>query len=175
MTVVDTLTLPDQPTTGSTNYIPLGGDGYSAPIAAYSVAGFQTAGDASAGLLQQAIVCDARYCSLVSWVTGSIQQATPADADFRFNLSSLSNRSVPLMTHAGATVAIAAAFTVEINELWVPSPVVLPGGTDIGTIALNRVNVDGDVYNAHAMIYLFDIRVRELTPMGPLLWARGSQ
>ncbi len=101
-------------------------------------------------------------------------QGTPADADFRFTVSSLAGNAVPLLTHAGVVTAIDASFVVEINELWNVPPVILPGAQEPGIASCRWVNVDSDAYLMHAFIYLFDIRVRELTPMGPLLWARGS-
>jgi len=51
--------------------------------------------------------------------------------------------------------------------------VILPGSENTA-LTVFAANVDGDEYFLDAFIFLFDIRARELTPMGPLLWARGS-
>lgn len=174
ISVIETVTLPAQPTAGNVTYIPLGGDGFQAPQGAYSINGHAVTGDAGGGVAQLRINCDARYCSLISWTNGFIAQGTPADVEFRTTMSSISGAGVPLMTHSGITVALVAAFVVEINELWNVPPVILPGAGDPGTLLWTWVNTLADVYSCSAMIYLFDIRVRELTPMGPLLWARGS-
>jgi len=156
------------------SYIPLGGDGYTAPIAAYGINGMDTTGDASGGLVTQVVEMDNRYCSLVSYVTTAVQQATPADAETRQLINTVSGRGNPQLNFSADLVALAAAFTTEINNTWNPPAVILPGGSDVGRIQVGWVNVDTDSYFLHALIYLFDIRVRELTPMGPLLWARGS-
>jgi hypothetical protein len=50
----------------------------------------------------------------------------------------------------------------------------MPGGPSDPNVRFEMVNVLADVYSMHLLVYLFNIRVRELTPMGPLLWARGS-
>jgi len=172
ISISETLVLPAQPAIGATTYIPLGGDGYSAPFAAYSVQGFEMDGDVSSGVVSQIITTDERFCSLVSYVAGSINQATPANADFRQTISS--PRQVPLMNNAGVVTALDAAFTAECNVMWNPPAVILPGATDIGTIVNIWENVLDDTFRMHCLIYLFNIRVRELTPMGPLLFARGS-
>ncbi len=172
--VVETLVLPAQPATGSVNYIPLGGDGFSAPNGAYAVNNFSLTGDATGGLLTFNVTMDNRYCSLVSYATGLIGQVTPTDAEFRTILRSLTGNAVPEIVHAGIREALVAAFVVEVNELWSVPPVILPGGPDVGQLSWNWVNADGDSFSLDALIYVFNIRVREMTPMGPLLWAKGA-
>ncbi len=49
MAVSTTFTPPAQPTAGNLTYVPLGGDGFSAPLAAYAVQDFQDIGDATGG------------------------------------------------------------------------------------------------------------------------------
>lgn len=172
ISIAETIVLPAQPAIGAVTYIPLGGDGYTAPFAAYSVQGFEMDGDASGGVLTQIIQTDERFCALVSYVAGSINMATPANSGARQTISSA--RQVPLMNLSQVVVALPAAFTAEINVMWNPPAVILPGTSDIGTIANIWPNVEDDTYRMHCLIYLFNIRVRELTPMGPLLFARGS-
>jgi len=53
-------------------------------------------------------------------------------------------------------------------------PIILPGGPEVPTIRARALNVNGDFVFLEAQIFLFNIRVRELTPMGPLVFARGS-
>ncbi len=172
ISIAETIVLPAQPAIGAVTYIPLGGDGFTAPIAAYSVQGFEMDGDASGGVLTQSIRTDERYCALVAYVSGSINQATPANADSRQTIAS--TRQVPIMVNSNVIVALAAAFTAEVNVMWAPPPVILPGTTDTGLISNIWENVLNDTYRMHCLVYIFDIRVRELTPMGGLLFARGS-
>jgi len=174
ISVTADLVLPAQPTSGTTTYIPLGGDGFTSPIAAYAVNAFALTGDASSGTATQTVTLDDRYCGLVSFVSFNIAQGTPADADFRAFINSSTGFSIPQIMDAGVVTAIAAAFGLEINHTWNCPPVMLAGGTDVGRITLAVENVLSDVMKLFTLIYIFDIRVRETTPMGPLLWARGA-
>lgn len=172
--VSSTVVLPGQPTTGSVTRVPLGGDGFTAPIAAYAVRDHQVTGAVGGGTAALTIDMDTRFCSLVGWMSASVNQGTPADADFRRVITSAQGAGIPLLAENGVAVAVAAGLGIEVQVLWSPPPVILPGGTDFGQASWSWVNVDADVYRLQAYIYLFNIRVRETTPMGPLLWARGS-
>lgn len=154
--------------------IPLGGDGFTAPIAAYAISNHAVTGDSGGGTATLRINMDPRYCALVSWMSSSVNQGTSADADFRRLLSSNAGQGIPLLAENGVATAVAAAFGLEVQSLWNPPAAILPGSGDFGIATYSWVNVENDVYALNAYIYLFDIRVRETTPMGPLLWARGS-
>lgn len=173
MSVSGTVALPDQPTaltSGSVEYVPLGGDGFTSPKFAYNLLSGALAMDASGGTATITVTMDPRVCSLVSYATGQIMQATAADTEFLF---SVSNR-VPLQVLQGDTTSTVLS-TSEIGVTWRPQPVVLPGGGAVRPQLFFRVpNTDGDTVRLHAMIFCYNIRVRELTPMGPLLWARGD-
>jgi len=155
--------------------IPLGGNGFHAPIAAYEVSGFAITGDGSGGSLQGQINTDPRFTTLLSFVTMSIQQGTSADADVSFLLSGNAG-FVPTQAESGPVVAVASLVDAgEIRKTWTPTPVILPGGNGANAhVRCNVLNVTGDVLGLSALFYIFDIRARELTPMGPLLWARGA-
>ena len=170
--VIETLVLPAQPTVGAVQRIPLGGDGFTAPIAAYSVVNFTLTGDAGGGVLRARVDMDARFCSLISYVTFDVQQATPAAEEFRQFISAA--RAVPLMVDVGSVANLGTFTTFEINHMWQPPPLILPGADHGAYHQLSIVNTDTDVLRVNLYIYIFDIRVRELTPMGPLLWARGA-
>ncbi len=75
--------LPAQPAVGQVQYVPLGGDGFRAPFAAYAISSHTVAGDAGGGFAQLRISMDPRFCSLVAWTTIGITQVTPADAVLR--------------------------------------------------------------------------------------------
>lgn len=176
MAVSSSVTLPGQPSAGAVDYIPLGGDGFTAPFAAWSVEAHSDTGDATGGAAILGVVMDTRYCSLVAFVSISIAQATAADADLRIQLvgtNTTEQSDNVIMPSISATVATRTA-----GVTWRPTPQILPGGqseaANLPRISARMLNVDTDVYELSALIYLFNIRVRELTPMGPLLWARGA-
>lgn len=176
MSVTATFTPPAQPGTGVLTYVPLGGDGYTAPQAAYAINNFEVIGDASAGHARLTVEMDPRFCSLVAWVSFSIRQATSADAEYRLTVGSTSGATqIPTQADSGLVVAISSTITTaEINKMISIVPMMMPGAGQSGRVEANFLNVDTDTYRMSLLIYLFNIRVRELTPMGPLLWARGS-
>lgn len=176
MSVAETLTLPNQPATGIVHRIPLGGNGFNAPHAAYVVDNFALVGDAGGGNINQTINMDERFCSLVAFVNIALSQATPADAGWHIALdSNVALGPVAPQTENLALTAIANDIsTVHISHVWVPVPYVLPGAGGGGSISSQVLNNLNDTMRLTALIYLFDVNVRQVTPMGPLLWARGA-
>lgn len=129
-------------------------------------------GDASAGHAGLIITMDDRFTSLLSWAQFNINQGTPADADFRL---AVFGGAAPSQVLSGLSTAVASTLTARtIGQTWAPTPFILAGGPDVASLQIVFENVDTDVYTLSALVYLFDIRVRETTPMGPLLWSRGS-
>ena len=171
MAITETLVLPAQPASGTVTYVPMGGDGFSAPFAAYVINSFRQTGDAGGGSLAANVTMDQRYTSLASYVTTIVQQAIDADIDIRYRLAGAAGGGQAhgeLLEFTSGTISAAT-----INNTWVPEPEILPGGGG-ASISQTIVNLLNDVFDLSALIYLFDIRARELTPMGPLLWARGA-
>ncbi len=117
---------------------------------------------------------DPRYCSLVQYATGLNTQVASADADVRFTLSAGLGRLPQVVLQELVVATSATVSTITIGRTWNPVPVILPGGGVSPSLTLRMLNILNDVVDLSAMIYLFDIRVRETTPMGPLLWARGA-
>lgn len=178
MSVAEDWTLPAQPTIGTVNYVPLGGDGFQAPFAAYNVMGAAIVGDAGGGSARVTCRMDDRFCSLVAFFTGQNAQDTPADGEFRFFLAA---DQIPQQVNQGDLTALAAGVdSHSLAHTMVPTPIVLPGGSrgpGVGAdprIDVRFLNALADVVSMDALIYLFNIRVREVMPMGPLLWARGA-
>lgn len=176
MAVTEAFTLPAPPTTGSVEYLPLGGDGFSAPFAAYNVINAQVSGDASAGRASITCNMDSRYCALVAYASVAIEQGTSADADVKVFLAGESFAEQTFQAPVESISATIASRTV--TKTWNPTPFVLPGArlqdATQPRLDFRALNVDGDEFFLSALIYLFNVRVRELTPMGPLLWARGA-
>ncbi len=175
MAVSESINLPSQPGVGSVSYLPLGGDGYTAPFAAYQIIQWEITGDASGGAVVFGASMDMRYTSLVGFVNSHVQQQTAADADFRFHLS---GDTFAEQAFSGTATKISGTIAgATVQKQWNPTPFIMPGGvpgSSLPRIAARWLNVDGDVFELNALIYLFNIRVREVTPMGPLLWARGA-
>jgi len=151
--------------------VPLGGDGFNAPFAAYSIKDFKQIGDASGGTVTFSINMDNRYTSFVSWLSVVVVQGTAADQEYRVFQDA--DRSA-----GAAEVLDAVASSVlggnTISIIWRPPGVIMPGGGNGATCGTIWKNVDLDQFRLDAHIYLFDIRAREKTPMGWLLWSRGA-
>ncbi len=176
ISVNESIILPAQPAGGVVNYVPLGGDGFTSPFAAYTVNNMNDTGDATGGSAVLKVTMDPRFCALIQYVTWNIGQATPAAAEFRLRIVSSLN-AVPLLVSQGtaANISLNVSSGNEVGETWTPTPIILPGSGGVAPFLEARfANVDTDVYKLFMNIFLFNIRVRELTPMGPLLWARGS-
>jgi len=152
--------------------VPLGGDGFVAPKFAYAIRDFALTGDASGTFIQHTILMNENWCSLVAYVTFNVSQVVTADADYIIDIGSGHSAQ---MRDQGVQVSVSNTLsTVEIGHTWMPPPVILPGAGDSSRIRVQLLNNLNDIVRVSAFVYLFDIRVRETTPIGPLLWARGS-
>lgn len=176
MAVASSVTLPSQPTLGSLTYVPLGGDGFSAPHSAYALQNHAVDGAAGGGANALTVKMDPRFCALVSFVTVQIEQTSSADADVRIVVTSQTGGvQIPQLTFSDQVTAISKTVNqASIGVTWNPPALILPGAGQAGQIVVQTLNVDDDLAKLSCLIYNFDIRVRELTAMGPLLWARGS-
>ncbi len=149
----------------------LGGDGYSAPHASYTILDWQIEADASGGRAVYTLNMDNRFVSLVSFLAFQGTQANTLDVDIRYMVGG--NAGVPRAAlskdlNAGSLNAISQ----QLNDIFVPPPILLPG-SQAATCTVETDNVDTDDYFLSALIYLFNIDVRQKAPSGPLLWARG--
>lgn len=162
MSVSASFTLPASPPNGSVIYRPLGGDGFTAPFAAYEITGFLVAGDASGGTASLTITHDARYVSLVSWLTLGVDGAAGAQV-FRWSIGDI---QVNVETAAITSFGIAT----NVAKMVIPQPMLGHGLSQQVVLT----NTDGDTFSTSTFIYLFDRNVREKSPMGPLLFSRGA-
>jgi len=115
---------------------------------------------------------DERFCSLIAYVTFNISQVANADADFIIDIGS--DRSAQIREQDVQVAVSNTVSTVEVGHTFSPPPVVLPGAGDNARLRVQVLNNLNDIVRVSAYIYCFDVRVRETTPMGPLLWARGA-
>lgn len=169
--IAENLALPAQPTLGTVTYLTLGGDGYQAPFASYTILDWQIEADASGGRAVYNCNMDMRFVSLVSFIAFQGTQANTLDVDVRYQLGG--NAGVPRAVvvkdlHAASLNAVSQ----QLGDIFTPPPILLPGG-QAATFTVETDNVDTDDYFLSALIYLFNIDVRQKAPSGPLLWARG--
>jgi len=156
------------------NYVALGGDGFSAPFAAIVIRAMSLTHDASAGNATISVVLDNRYCSLVSYATANIEQATIDDEQ----VVQMSIASAGGTANMIEMVAFRAAPTTMTSPnyggLWTPPAWILPGSSQVCTLSFAADNVDTDVSFLAALIYQFDLNVRQTAPIGLLNFARGA-
>ncbi len=154
--------LPAQPTQGSTNYIPLGGDGRSAPLGCYFV-NIEVDGDASGGNADLTIRGDVRYTNLVAYMNLKVQ-ADAAAGDFMMRITD-PNPPRPQIVGTIPQVATGVA-TDNATFLWFPPPIYFQGGGSMSAV-LPNVGVN-ETYKLEIEVLVFDIDVRRLSPL-PLL------
>lgn len=159
---------------GVVHRTPLGGDGFVAPMAAYIVDNMLLTSSATGGASTIQVNMDERFCSLVAYVTVSMSQAIQVDIEVRYRLDTAAVSSPVATQVQNRDLLMIDWHTAEINDVWTPVPVVMPGDGAGALVSAAVENLDTDTLRLSALIYLFDINVRNVTPMGPLLWARGS-
>lgn len=167
MAVSGAFQIPGQPASGggadallgTVRFIPLMGNGRVAPLCMYEVAA-SLASDASGGNNTITITFDERWKSLVTLVNiVNTSAAQPIEAVFE------------LVSTASTTRFRAFDNAVPINSLdlinlsvWNPPPLM-----DMNQLVTKVPNITGDTHIVNAMIYCFDFRVLELTPMYQIL------
>jgi len=169
MSVAFAVTIPTQPVTGALVYIPLGGDGFSAPQSAWGIVASTLAGDVSGGQAGMDVTLDDRYTSLVSFVAPQVNMGTEADLEVQMRLV---GNTTPNMVEN--ITLVAAAITSDAAGLWIPPAWICPGGDQVCTVSFVAPNTDGDTLVLSLLVYNFDIRAREVTPSGILNFARGQ-
>ncbi len=172
MTVSESITLPAQPATGAAHWIPLGGDGYTFPLGAYSLKGWKIDGDASAGSAFLKCFLDDRYSHLVHYVCGQIKQGTAADADLFIECS---GEEVMASRWAGLVAAGSKTTNVTtIAKTIYPPSVLLPGaGAPFTLCQFVNVGVVDD-YLCDAYIFEFQLDAIRRTPMTLIAACRGG-
>lgn len=170
--VSSSFTLPNQPANGVVTQVPLGGDGYTAPFAMYTVVNFATTGDATGGAQTMNMVMDNRYCALLGYA--SMTSTAPADIDIRWSLVGVLGGTVPLMVRAASIDRISSTVTTAtVNDTWLPPAFIMPGA-DPATLTLAVINTDTLIVQVHAVIFLYNINARQKMPFGILAEPRGG-
>lgn len=155
MAVTSSVILPAQPDAGVVSWVPLGGDGVTAPLGYYEV-DLQLVGDASGGNATINITFDGRYTNLLSWANLKIFDDTAA-GEFSVDLtrSAAFNGLHQVGTYPGITEAVV---TVNSAWLWYPPPLFFAGD---GRLRVIQVNVDAtETYVVQAQVFAYDRDVR---------------
>ncbi len=166
MAVAATLNLPGQPTSGSAEFLPLGGDGLVAPIGCY-MADLQLAGDASSGNCTLTINLDPRYTNLIAFINVTVASAAAA-GDFSIRMEALESGPLPNVQIVGTFPHIANQTGPNAAFLWYPPPIYY---IQNGNIRFITVNIDAtETYQIVAQIYCFHPEVTRRTPLPILQW-----
>ncbi len=155
MSVTSAFILPAQPAAGVINWVPLGGDGVTAPLGYYEVDA-QLVGDASGGIATIAVTFDGRYTNLLAWANLKIFDDTAA-GEFSVDLTrgAAFNGIHQVGTMPGITEAVV---TVNSSWLWYPPPQFYAGD---GRLRAIWVNVDAtETYVIQAQVFCYDRDVR---------------
>lgn len=163
MSVTTEVTLgAGQPASGTYSWLPLGGNGFTSPLAAYLLNGVAIAGDASGGSAQITVNMDDRYANLVSVIQQTVS-VVAADVEMRFTLQH--------GEHAGNMSLSAHSAPNNFNSVdqaarssWSPPPFF---GAD--ALVSRCANTNGDTYALSGVVYLFNKRAAEITPLSVLL------
>jgi len=173
LAVTATLQLPDVPSpAGQVRFVALGGNGFAAPKAMYTVRNFSVNGDATGDDQTLSVIMDPTYCSMIGYC--SMQIATSA-----------ANRAIHWAVAGPTTPAALLNATIsridgdidgsQIAHTWMPPALINPGGADeVPTLKLSVLNIDTEILNLQCTIFLFDIRARESAIYANLIAARGG-
>ncbi len=156
MAVTETVTLPAQPTIGSTIWVPLGGDGVTAPIGYYDVLA-RIVGDASGGVATVHIIFDNRYTNLLAWSNIGILADTAA-GDFALQMEK-SNTALTSIQVVGTIPGVAESFIGQNSSyLWFPPPTFYAGD---GQVRFFTPNVDAtESYQMAIQVFAYNRDVR---------------
>ncbi len=162
MAVSSTVTLPALPAQGALQYIPLGGDGKTAPLGCYFVR-LEIDGDAGGGNATMSINLDVRYTNLVAYVNLLIQ-VDAAAGDFMLGTFTGTGGAAASPNIVGTIPQVATA--VNSNNgmfLWYPPPVFYQQEGQIFGVVPNVSATE--TYKLAAEILVFDADIRRLTPL----------
>lgn len=155
MSVSEVFQIPNQPTIGSVAWVPLGGDGVTAPIGYYEVDA-QIVGDVSGGNASVSCAFDPRYTNLLAWVNIKIDDDTAAG---EFHMDLVRSAGVTGINVVGTFPGVTEGFAA-LNScyLWYPPPLFFAGD---GRVRFNAVNVDAtETYVMDLQVFAYDRDVR---------------
>lgn len=169
VSVSETISLPAQPSDGIAQLIPLGGNGFQAPHSVVAVRA-RLAHDASAGNAEIAVRFDPRYTQVLSYAQAELEDGTGSAEDYRLELQCTALESLAVSGAVGGVSVSGKAVTHAV--LW--SPPAIMCAVDQSSSAYPRLrftvnNTNTFTSRLTCRIFNFDIRAREVMPLGILL------
>lgn len=156
MAITQEITLAAQPAVGTTELIPLGGNGWISPQSAFLV-DFRVTGDATGGRITLTVNRDERFEHIVSMLQLESDSATATE--YIFNL----HRGKVVTHNVGTQKAVNLSSLDFTSIAWNPTPMIAP--TKWSAIF---DNVDTIVSKWMILIYNFNIRASEMIPLSVL-------
>lgn len=159
VTVLEALELPNQPTVGTTQYVPLGGNGFDAPFSYYAV-DIQLDADVSGGNNDIIVLMDPQFMGLVSFIQTlviSVSAATPSKRLITMTASDHCRDSRD---------CVFEAVDGQASILWTPPGLTL-NATPLHTPSFRSTieNVDGDDHFFNLRIYNFKKDAEKKVPL----------
>lgn len=164
MSVTSTVQLPNQPAAGSTIWVPLGGNGYTAPHSMFE-AEIQIANDAGGGDTRLFILTDPRWESIVHRAEIIVSSASGAER-FAFNLN------IAQITGFPPKIPMNYQGLMDLNDVTLVNHAFwdLPPHIDAQQISMTADNVDvTEVTFLRAFIYNFHKDASQRVPLNVLL------
>lgn len=153
MSVIVEVTLPDQPASGDVTFVPLGGNGWSAPWSMFYFS-IDVTGDVSGGIVRVDVNRDERFEHLVDFL--EVQHIGSAGV-FRMDLF-----------RDGESRAIATGLTLAettiATRLWSPPAIIDPDEWK-----MEMPNIDGEVSKFKGVVYNFRMGASHQIPLPTLL------
>lgn len=171
MSVSESFTLPAQPTTGSSKYVPLAGNGYTAPQSAYAVA-VQLSGDATGGSANITVRPDPQYASILSYASFSAF-ATAAAVGQLYQIINGAETAASMIQGAFDVVG---GLNPNQASTWTPPLLVLDPPAEDPQLVFVMPNEDGVTFSLNLRLYNFRKGVQNVTPLPNLVAAlpRGT-
>jgi len=162
MAVNEALTLPAQPTVGSVQYRPLGGNGYTSPKSAYLVKLFSVTCDASGGGATLDLFMDPQFESVISFVSITVSSAAASEqVAFHFYDRDAAAAGISRMEIQGSL-----SFNVDTQSGCALCP---PPMFDVARLSIVTDNIDTEAVRMSAIIYNFARDAAQKTPLALLL------
>ena len=167
MAVTSEVTLPAQPAAGAVTYQPLGGDGFTAPLAAMTF-NVQLTHDASGGSAEISVRPDPQWVSVLNYTqVGVIGATVDTPVALTFD-SGHETFTIPV----NLPEALAGGSLVSNAALWTPPLVLLdvhPGADPVIKYSLTNTNGDTSIMNGR--FYCFRKGVAQRVPLNVLVSA----
>jgi len=157
MAISQSFALPAQPASGSVEFIPLGGNGFTAPQSAF-LFDMRITGDASGGAIDFTVLRDERFEHIVSFM--SIESNNAAAIAYLMGI----RRKAGVTFHNIGTTKESGAVQDLASIIWSPPTMIEP----ISWTA-KVVNTDLESFKFKGIVYNFNIRSSEETPLAVLM------